>query len=153
MRALFVARSSIAAASAVSAAPRARKCPPFLFWRRLAVPATLCMCSVSPVRVGVAAPSARAPSGVACQASLLGPASDLRASAAVAATTPSAPATASVSVMTASATASAASSAPLLPAPADSADGRTVSAAALAGCVTNPAASCIPDSAASVMSL
>ena len=80
VRALFAARSSIAAASAASAVPRARKCPPFRFWRRLAVPATLCMCMVSPVRVGVAA-SIRAPSGVARPASLLGPASDMRTSA------------------------------------------------------------------------
>ena len=40
---------------------------------RFAVLATLCMCWVSAVRVGVAAPSARAPSGVAWPASLLGP--------------------------------------------------------------------------------
>ena len=45
-----------------AASPQVAPRPPFRFWWRLAVPATLCMCRVSPVCVGVAA-SARAPLG------------------------------------------------------------------------------------------
>ena len=79
VRACWARCSSTADAAAARAAARCRFPPASWLARtrvpraRLAVPATLCMCRVSPVCVGVAAPSARPPSGVVRPASLLGP--------------------------------------------------------------------------------
>ena len=84
-------QSGVNASSLARMAARLRACWPGCGARRLAALATLCMCSVSPTRAGVAAASARSLSaGVPRPSALLAPAPGTRARSASLGSAPSA---------------------------------------------------------------